>query len=438
MAPETLRLCEWGRAALDGWSANDRAEVRRAVENWRLNNRMGMAPLSCDETGLRARQWVGVVEAAGRTIEIYPKLDAALLKTNAPDAAQVPTVMSNLLWMLDVSAERTIYEADVAALDALESFFDLFAWLLARRLLNELQSGLPHRYEVHQGDLSGVRGRINLTRQVTTLWDRRDRIACVWDEFTPDTPLLRLFKSACRFLQPRAKHPATVGLLADCLTMLDDVSEMPPFEALAQARDVRWDRATQRFRTSFDLARRLLQGSAPALGSGDEDTFVFLLDMNKVFENFVAAALEERFQTRIETQKRVGFLFPELLKHRIAQDADYFWHRDGALWIGDAKYKSLAGENALTFAALDIEDNEVRAGQVLSPDDVRQLTVYAELARLKNEGQARLALFYPFVGAGTFAARGAMAWNGCEFYLVPVRVGGFIGAPHLDDALPDF
>ena len=245
---------------------SDRAEVRRAVENWRLSNRLNAAPLTCDETGLRARQWVGVVEVAGRTIEIYPKLDAALLKTNSPHAAQVPTVMSNLLWMLDVSAERTIYEADVAALDSLESFFDLFAWLLARRLLNELQSGLPHRYEVHQGDLSGVRGRINLTRQVTALWDRRDRIACVWDEFTPDTPLLRLCKCACRFLQPRAKHPATVGLLADCLALLDDVSEVPPFEALSQAREVRWDRATQRFRTSFDLARRLLQGSAPGFG----------------------------------------------------------------------------------------------------------------------------------------------------------------------------
>ena len=173
------------------------------------------------------------------------------------------------------------------------------------------------------------------------------------------------------------------------------------------------------------------------MGSGDEDTFVFLLDMNKVFENFVAAALEERFQTRIETQKYMGKLF-QLNTNGIGQYADYCWQNGGALWIGDAKYKSLAGENALSFAALDIEDNEVRAGQVLSPDDVRQLTVYAELARLRNGEQPRLALFYPFVGAGDFAACQARAWNNCEFHLVPVRVGGFKGAPDLGEVLPDF
>ena len=68
--------------------------------------------------------------------------------------------MSHLLWMLDVARASGFIRCRLAGLDSLESFFDLFAWILARRLLNELEGGLPHRYLLHADDLRGVRGRL--------------------------------------------------------------------------------------------------------------------------------------------------------------------------------------------------------------------------------------------------------------------------------------
>ena len=167
---------------------------------------------------------------------------------------------------------------------------------------------------------------------------------------------MRLFKCALRFLQPRVSHATTVGLLDDCLSLLEEVSEVAPFVALSQAREVRWDRNTERFRLAYDLARRLLEGHAPALGNGGEETFVFLLDMNKVFENYVTAVLEHRFATRIETQKDLGTLF-KLDKGGIKQYADYFWQSKNITWIGDAKYKHLTkdSEHPLTFATPENE-----------------------------------------------------------------------------------
>ncbi|HEY0075270.1 MAG TPA: hypothetical protein VGB77_14315 [Abditibacteriaceae bacterium] len=437
---DIVRLCEWGRASINDWSAGERALTRHAIAHWQNENHLPVAPLTCDETGLRAQQWVGVVEAAGRTIEIYPKLDATLLDKNTLPQSKAAGMMSNLLWMLDVAEHRDLADADLAGLDSLESFFDLFAWILARRLLNELEGGLPHHYLLHSDVLRSVRGRLDLTRQVTTLWDRHDRVACLWDEFTPDTSLMRLFKCALRFLQPRVSHATTVGLVSDCLSLLDEVSDIAPFEALAQARVMFWDRNTERFRLSHDLARRLLGGYAPALGSGSEETFVFLMDMNKVFENYVTAVLEHHFATLVRTQECLGTLF-RLERGGIRQYADYLWQSRGALWIGDAKYKHLtkASGQPLTFATLNAETTSFRAGQVLNAGDVRQLTVYAELSKihpqLKTLGAPHLALLYPYTGNATLKEDTAVAWNGAFFHLMPVRVGGFAGAPNLNEVL---
>ena len=64
------------------------------------------------------------------------------------------------------------------------------------------------------------------------------------------------------------------------------------------------------------------------------------------------------------------------------------------------------------------------AGRLLSPDDVRQLTVYAELDRRKRgtERPANLLLLYPFVGQGGGEASRTVAWNGSDFWLAPVRL----------------
>ena len=51
--------------------------------------------------------------------------------------------------------------------EAPTSFFDLFADLLGKNLLPELETRAAHAYEAFSGDLRAVRGRIGLVEQVT-------------------------------------------------------------------------------------------------------------------------------------------------------------------------------------------------------------------------------------------------------------------------------
>ena len=369
-------------------------------------------------------------------IEIYPKLDAALLQADESQAlsssASVDSLMHNLLWMLDVADHRDFAETATAHLEEMfTSFFDLFAYLLGKNLALEMERGVPHSYVTLEDDLKAVRGRVVLLEQVSRNWNRFDRVSCSWDEFTPDIALNRLFKCACRFLSERVRHPEAARMLLKCEVMLTEVQDVSPTIALQGVSTLRFDRSLERFKTTFDLARRLLEGMGHNLGFGSTKTFVFLLDMNEVFEGYVHAVIEAHFKTIVEEQKYIGRLL-RLSVGGIWQYADYFWKEGSASWIGDAKYKHLAkgGRAALRFTDLGEEqkadeDAPVLAGRILSSNDVRQLTVYAELARDADQSSTspNLMLLYPFVGELNECLPDLCeTWNGSSFCLVPVYV----------------
>ena len=454
-----IRISEWSRVPLRELSEEIRLEIANASDAWRQQNGLPTAPLSFagpDGRQLCTRQYVGVVEVNDVVVEIYPKLDATLIEANEeeqlPPTTKIDSVMRNLLWILEVADYRDLAEAQTAHLEeAPTSFFDLFAFLLGKNLLPELERGVAHTYLTLEDDLKTVRGRIGLVEQVTRNWNRFDRVHCVWDEFTANTAINRLFKCACRFLSQRVNYLEAAHLLLDCQALLSDVDDVPAVTALRDVANLRLDRSMERFKTAFDLARRLLAGIGHDLGAGSAKTFVFLLDMNIVFERYVHAVLESHFHVVVEEQKPVGDLL-RIQPGGIRQLADYFW-RDlsSACWIGDAKYKHLAKghSHALRFSDLGGDHNEPNdlaplAGQILSAGDIRQLTVYAELSRLRGQLKKvpELMLLYPFVGPEIECLPdNVMTWNGSRFWLMPVlvkaltSVGDAIRFPALQESL---
>jgi 5-methylcytosine-specific restriction endonuclease McrBC regulatory subunit McrC len=451
-----IRISEWSRVPLHDLTEDMRGEIERAAEGWRQQNGLPATPLSFsghEGNQLCTRQYVGVVEVNDVVIEIYPKLDATLIDAGEgerlPPSAKIDSVMRNLLWILEVADYRDLAEAQTAHLEEVPtSFFDLFAFVLGKNLLPELERGVPHTYLTFEDDLKTVRGRIGLIQQVTLNWNRFDRVRCSWDEFTADTAINRLFKCACRFLSQRVNYSEAARLLLNCEALLAEVDDVSAVTALRDVANLRFDRSIERFRTAFDLARRLLAGIGHDLGAGSAKTFVFLLDMNRLFERYVHAVLESHFVgVAVEEQTPVGDLL-RIQPGGIRQVADYLWRDSSTYWIGDAKYKHLAKghSHALRFSELEgqsenPDDLPPLAGRILDAGDIRQLTVYAELVRLRGQlaKAPELMLLYPFVGSAIECLPDSVtAWNGSRFWLMPVLVKAqtFVGDAIRFPALP--
>lgn len=377
-----FRLCEWASVEVRGLTAAQRHALAEAVDEWRIAHRLPRAPLTfggVDGTILTAAQYVGVVQAGGVTVEIFPKLDAALTAATTPPPARLPTVMSNLLWLLEESGHGRLIDAGSAPLtECPDNFPDLLAWLLARRLQEQFWQGAPHDYRAREDDLPMLRGRIDFPRQAGRLWMRPDKIACRWEDYSADIPLTRVLHCAAREMRHRVRLPAAAADLETALSMMPEVTPCRAAEALALAAQVRWPRQAERWRPCFDLSVALLSGLGREWRSGDAGTFVFLLDMNKVFEDFCAVRLEQWFGVPVRTQEFLGHLLGGK-RAGLRQYADFVWQtRDGTCWIGDAKYKRAAATDGTSW--LDVAD-------------VRQLICYGQMHA--PDGPRRLMLLHP-------------------------------------------
>lgn len=435
MTREILRLCEYSsiRVPPEQWSESRRLEVARAARAWRLSKKLNADPLSwsgADGCTLSARQWVGVVEAAGATVEIYAKLDAGHLSisSSVPSPAQAQSTLSALLWMMSVAGHGEVASWGRAALgESPLSFADVWAFLLGSALLPELKRGPQRAYNACEDDLASPRGRIRWARQAGPLWGRMDSIACAWDEWTGDTPLNRTLKAAARLLATRASSPRARLLLRECIELLSEAEDEEParLSQVLAVRPLRFGRSEERFREPGEMAQQIVRGLQPSLGSGARESWAFLLDMNKLFESFAARVLEAAFSSRVQTQKTLDYLLRDdsaAGRRLIAQKPDFRWRESsgpfaGRRWIADAKYKRLRRSSE---AGSDADPK-------LEPNDVRQLTVYGEMeARLLKLGpedaRPELAIIYPFEEGSPFEVRRFRAWNGATLHLIPLRL----------------
>jgi 5-methylcytosine-specific restriction enzyme subunit McrC len=391
MANNTIRLVEWSTIEVD-LPKHAREGIAASVDRWTADNSLSAPPLSFsgpEGKRLTATNFVGVVEAGGHAIEIYPKLDRSLLKGAAEiTEGRQKSTMASLMWMLEVAQHDNIFEADTSGLEtAPSSFLDLWAALLAKNLHRELQMGLARAYRPMEDNARTVRGRILFQEHVVQNCNRPDRIYCGWDEFTEDRPLNRILKCACRFLTNRVHNTDTQRLLFDCIAMFDEVEDIDVASALRQADRIIWDRSMQRFKLPYKLAVRLLQSIGHEAFHGGQQTYVFLLDMNQVFEDYVGAVLEQTHQVPVDQQRIIGHLFKA--PSRIKQKPDFYWQKDDKAFVADSKYKP--------FFSWDAEDESDEGSQYFQPNDVRQLICYGLMAGAEPD-QTELQIIYPCVG----------------------------------------
>jgi 5-methylcytosine-specific restriction enzyme subunit McrC len=159
-----------------------------------------------------------------------------------------------------------------------------------------------------------------------------------YDEFTSDIAENQLLRAAAeRMLRiPRVDHDAR-RRLRHLLTRLVGVTPLVRGQPLP-----RWqpNRLNKRYHTALRLAELVLRGTSVEHAAGATAVNGFLLDMPRLFEDFVTVAIGEQLHRR---DGRVQRQDPHYLDHddRIRMKPDLVWHRNGApAAVVDAKYKA--------------------------------------------------------------------------------------------------
>ena len=192
--------------------------------------------------------------------------------------------------------------------------------------------------------LQTVRGRIRLDDQIRRRSGFILPVEVRYEEFTDDILENRLVKAATsRLSRMCLRSTRTRGELSWVAGMLAQVS-LVEFEA-SDVPEARFDRLNEHYRGVVGLARLILRHSAFESGRGDVRASGFVIDMNRLFQDFLTAALREALDassTRLRSDHEITLDKDDRAKLK----PDLSWWEGGTCsFVGDAKYKNLTTEH---------------------------------------------------------------------------------------------
>ena len=304
-------------------SANDRDALRGVLPSVTIQPAPGLEGAYCLTPG----STVGAVEVGGLSVLIRPKIG-------------IPRLLSLACYAMSrFEPRREMF--DFEREDALP---DVLARALSAAAHRAFSRGLLHGYRTEEEALYTVRGRIRFAEQMRRRFGVPLPVEVRYDEFTDDILENRLVRAATTRLgsMPLRSAEARRGL-GWTAGMLDNVSP-EEFRPIA-VPEVGFDRLNEHYREVVALSRLVLRHSAFESGRGEVRASGFLMDMNKVFQEFVTVALREALSVSesvfgekpidsLDTAGHVG-LRPDLT----------WWLGGDCVFVGDAKYKHVKPES---------------------------------------------------------------------------------------------
>ena len=218
---------------------------------------------------------------------------------------------------------------------------------LTRAARRAFARGLLHGYRTEEEALHTVRGRIRVADQIRRRFGVPLPVEVRYDDFTDDVLPNQLVKAAAhRLSKLRLRTRRSRNDLASVAATLDNVSlvEFRP----GAVPEVEFDRLNEHYREVVTLARLVLRHTSIETGRGRFRANGFLMDMNKVFQEFVTRALREELHLTESTFPPDRKL-PRKIHLDEAEDIGLepdlsWWDGSTCTFVGDAKYKRVKHE----------------------------------------------------------------------------------------------
>ena len=222
---------------------------------------------------LRAQGVAGLVALPGGTLQVRPKVPAL-----------------NLLALADYAAREVAWAEDIVGSEEAEDVLGLLGGLFVRRVERLARGGWVRGYREEQAELSALRGRWLVGRDMARTPTHRHLLSCRFEEFTSDVAPNRVLLAALHVLERSSAFGARASAQARALasTMAD---VQPLAEVQAAVKVLASDRRFTEYGPAVGLARLLLEGTGSQASPGAQPLSSFILRLAPLFEAAVTRAL---------------------------------------------------------------------------------------------------------------------------------------------------
>lgn len=287
--------------------------------------------------GVVFKQFVGVIQIDGLTIEILPKID----KYEAEDETNKQKWQNALIEMLRVTRKvkvQQVGEANVSkqSIHLLDIYFEWF--------LNEVQTlihqGLIKQYYKETSNVKACKGKLEFAGHLSKNVVHKERFYTTHQVYDKDHLAHQIIGQALSIVETLTKG---TYLFSKCKTTQLNFPEVTDIKVNESTfNKIPKTRKTAPYETALAIARLIILNYAPNIKSGSEQMLALLFDMNTLWEEYIFIRVKQVAEEKgykVYGQNSKGFwkniaIRPDIVieKEEMAQKVTY---------VIDTKWKNL-------------------------------------------------------------------------------------------------
>ena len=234
--------------------------------------------------GIVFKNYVGVVQVGGLTIEILPKAD----KKADADKNLWQSVLLNMLKVCRRIRVESVSETQLKKRhhSILDVYFEMYLAEI-ERLVNK---GLIKRYQKNQSNQNALKGKLLFAKNIQQNLVHRERFYCEHQVYDRNHLLHQILYKGLRILKTFVNDA-----LKDRLNrLLFEFQEIDNIEISEKHfRKIVFDRKNSDYQKAFDIAKIIILNYSPSLNYGSKNLLTLLFDMNALWEEYIFRILQK-------------------------------------------------------------------------------------------------------------------------------------------------
>lgn len=234
--------------------------------------------------GIKFKQFVGIIQVAGLTIEVLPKID-----NQGGDETSWQKVLIEMLRVTKKLKIQNVDKANVSKqnIHLLDLYFEWF--------LNEVQTlihqGLIKQYYKKTGNVKALKGKLEFAGHISKNLVHKERFYTTHQIYDKDHLAHQILFKALDIIEKCTKG---TYLYSKCKTVQLD---FPDVKNIAITEDtfskIPKNRKIAPYETALAISKFIILNFAPNISSGSENMLALLFDMNSLWEQYVLALLKQ-------------------------------------------------------------------------------------------------------------------------------------------------
>jgi len=231
--------------------------------------------------GVKFKNYVGVIQIGGLTIEILPKTDK-----NISEDSDFSYWHGALLNMLKVCKHINVNSVSEANLKRKHnSLLDLYFEMYLNEVESLLRTGLVKKYRRDSSNVLALKGRLDFNKNIQQNLIHQERFYTEHQVYDYENLANQIILKGLSILGDLTYNSQLKDRIARLRVNFPEIKEIP-IQKLHFDK-VKENRKTVAYTRALQIAKMIILNYSPDIRSGQENMLTLLFDMNKLWEEYV-------------------------------------------------------------------------------------------------------------------------------------------------------